>query len=212
MITFLVIFFRRANGDKNFMRTHIADINEVQVKRLLKPTERVYKGTKITVVTGDITNLEVDAIVNPANSQLMTGGGVAGAILRAGGDQIQKEALRKAPVPIGKAVATTAGKLKARYVIHAPTMIHPAMSANRGNAASATKAALECAKRLGIRSLAFPGLGTGVGGLDPQEAANAMVEEIKKHVERDTTLKQIILVGFGADLTQAFENAVIHLF
>jgi len=174
----------------------------------LNTAERVYKGTKITVLTGDITRLEVDAIVNPANSQLIMGGGVAGAILRAGGDQIQKEALRKAPVQIGKAVATTAGKLKAKYVIHAPTMTLPAMSANKENAKLATRGALECAQQLGVKSVAFPGMGTGVGGLNPKEAASAMVEEIKGHIETGTTIKQIILVGFGADLTQSFEKAV----
>jgi len=174
----------------------------------LNTAERVYKGIKITVVTGDITKLEVDAIVNPANSRLVMGGGVAGAILRAGGNQIQKEALRKAPVPMGRAVATTAGKLKAKYIVHAPTMTRPAMSANRENAKLATRGALECAQELGIESMAFPGLGTGVGGLNPQEAAKAMVEEIRKHLKTGTTLKQIILVGFGADLTEAFIEAL----
>lgn len=170
-------------------------------------TERVYKGTKIAVIQGDITKLEVDAIVNPANSHLLMGGGVAGAILRAGGNQIQEEAFRKAPVPIGRAVATTAGKLKAKYVIHAPTMMRPAMATSSENVKSATRAALECAKQTGINTLAFPGMGTGVGGLNPQEAAEAMVEEIRSHIEKgSTTIKQITLVGFGADLTQAFEK------
>jgi len=174
----------------------------------LKATELVFKGIKITVVMGDVTKLEVDAIVNPANSQLIMGGGVAGAILRAGGEQIQKEALRKAPVPIGKALATTAGNLKAKYVIHAPTMTRPAMSTSRENVKLATKGALGRAQQLGIKTLAFPGLGTGVGALNPEDAAKAMVEEIKKHIETGTTLQQIILIGFGADLTQAFEKAV----
>jgi len=174
----------------------------------LNTTERVYKGTRITVVTSDITKLEVEAIVNPANCQLVMGGGVAGAILRAGGDQIQREALRKAPIPIGKAVATTAGKLEAKYVVHAPTMTRPAMPTSRENAKLATRGALDCARELGVKSMAFPGLGTGVGGLDPQEAARVMVEEIKRHIETGTTLKQIVLVGFAADLTQAFKTAV----
>ncbi len=175
-------------------------------------TEQAYKDTKIRVVTGDITKLEIDAIVNPANSQLIMGGGVAGAILRAGGSQIQEEALRKAPTPIGKAVATTAGKLKAKYVIHAPTMTRPAMATNKENAKLAARAALKCAEQLGIKSMAFPGLGTGVGGLGAHEAANVMVEEIKKHIESSTTIKQVILVGFGAKLTQAFQEAVNTIF
>jgi len=177
----------------------------------LSVTERVYKDTKVVVVRGDITKLEVDAIVNPANSQLIMGGGVAGAILRAGGNQTQEEALRKAPIPAGKAVATTAGKLKAKYVIHAPTMTRPAMATSRENARLATTAALQCARQLGIKSVAFPGLGTGVGGLDTRDAANVMVQEIKRHIESGTTLEQAILVGFGADLTQAFREAVESL-
>jgi len=170
--------------------------------------ERVYKDKKIIVTTGDITRLEVDAIVNPANSQLIMGGGVAGAILRAGGNQIQQEALRKAPVPIGKAVATTAGKLKAKYVIHAPTMTQPAMSTSQENVKLATRAALRCAKELGVTSVAFPGMGTGVGGLNLEEAAEAMVTEIRKHVESGTSLKNILLVGFNADLAHAFQKAL----
>lgn len=169
--------------------------------------EHTYKGTTITVVTGDITKLQVDAIVNPANSQLLMGGGVAGAILRAGGNDIQKQALIKAPIPIGKAVATTAGKLKAKHVIHAPTMTQPAMAATLEDVKAATKAALECAKHTHVGNLAFPGLGTGVGGLNPQDAANAMIEEITKHIQQGTTIKQIILVGYNSNLATAFEKA-----
>lgn len=171
-------------------------------------TERVYENTKIRVVTGDITKMEVDAIVNPANSQLIMGGGAAGAILRAGGDQIQEEALRKAPVPTGKAVATTAGKLKARFVIHAPTMTRPAMPTSRENVRLATRAALECASQLGATSVAFPGMGTGVGGLNLEIATEVMIAEIKKHVESGTPLKNIMLVGFNADLARAFERSL----
>lgn len=173
--------------------------------------EQIYKGTRIRVITGDITKLEAQAVVNPANSQLIMGGGVAGAILRAGGDQIQKEASRKAPIPVGKAVATTAGKLRAKHVIHAPTMTRPAMAANKENAKLATRAALQCAKQLGVESIAFPGLGTGVGGLNPKEAAAAMLEEIKKHIDAGTTIKEIVLVGFDAKLAQAFKNATENL-
>lgn len=170
--------------------------------------ERIYKGVTITVAFGDITKLEVDAIVNAANSLLIMGGGVAGAILRAGGQTIQEEANRKAPVPVGKAVATTAGKLKAKYVIHAPTMERPAMSTSKQNVRLATRGALECARQLGIGSVAFPGMGTGVGGLDVEEAANVMVNEIKSHVDAGTPLKRIVLVGFGSELTEAFATAV----
>ncbi len=144
-------------------------------------TEREFKWTKIIVVAGDITKLEVDAIVNAANSQLIMGGGVAGAILKAGGQQIQEQAFKKAPVQIGHAVATKAGKLKTKYIIHAPTMTRPAMATSLDNVKTATAAALRCTQQAHARSLAFPGLGTGVGGLDLQEAANGMVETMKKN-------------------------------
>jgi len=93
----------------------------------------------------------------------------------AGGIRIQEEALRKAPVQIGQAVATTAGKLKAKYIIHAPTMTRPAMAASLGNVRAATGASLECARQMRIQSIAFPGLGTGVGGLNLQDATYAIV-------------------------------------
>jgi len=174
----------------------------------LTTLERVCKNVTVTVTSGDITKLEVDAIVNAANSQLIMGGGVAGAILRAGGREIQEEASEKAPVPVGKAIATTAGKLKARYVIHAPTMERPAMPTSEQNVRLATKGALECARQLGIVSVAFPGMGTGVGGLNVEEAASAIVDEIKNQVESGMPLKKIVLVGFGSDLTEAFARTV----
>jgi O-acetyl-ADP-ribose deacetylase (regulator of RNase III) len=168
--------------------------------------ERRYKETIIAVIGGDITQVEVDAIVNAANSSLVMGGGVAGAMLRAGGRTIQEEANKKAPVPIGKAVATNAGRLKAKYVIHAPTMEQPAMPTDRNKVGLATKGALECARQLGIASLAFPGMGTGVGGLDVKDAAEVMVKEIKRHIDSGTSLKKVALIGFNSDLTQAFVN------
>lgn len=170
--------------------------------------EHSYKRVKVIVEKGDITQLEVDAIVNAANSRLIMGGGVAGAILRAGGQEIQEEALKHAPVPVGKAVATTAGKLKAKYVIHAPTMERPAMSISKGNVQLATKAALECAEKQEIKSVAFPGMGTGVGELNPKEAAQVMAQEIKKHIDEGTNLEQIILVGYTDELFQEFQKAV----
>ncbi len=171
--------------------------------------EREYKETTVTVIQGDITQVEVDAIVNAANSHLIMGGGVAGAILRAGGRTIQEEAYMKAPVAIGKAAATKAGRLKAEYVIHAPTMEEPAMLTDKVRVGLATKGALECARELSIVSIAFPGMGTGVGGLDVKEAAEVMVKEIKRHIELSTTsLKKVVLVGFNSDLTRAFADEV----
>lgn len=170
--------------------------------------ERSYKNVTIIVTKGDITQLKVDAIVNAANSQLIMGGGVAGAILQAGGKEIQEESRKKAPVPVGRAVATTAGKLQAKHVIHAPTMELPAMPTNKQKVRLATKGALECAKQLGISSIAFPGMGTGVGGLNVKKAAEVMVAEIKNHVESGTPLKKIVLVGFDSFQVEAFKDEV----
>ncbi len=170
--------------------------------------EHIYRGVKIIVEKGDITKLEVDAIVNAANSMLIMGGGVAGAILRTGGREIQEEALKHAPVPLGKAVATKAGRLMVKYIIHAPTMERPAMRISKENVWLATKGALDCAVRLKIGSVAFPGMGTGVGGQKPEEAAEVMVREIKSYIDKGTPLKQIILVGFTKDLTHAFQSAL----
>jgi O-acetyl-ADP-ribose deacetylase (regulator of RNase III) len=177
----------------------------------MSTTEREFKCTRIAVIAGDITKLEVDAIVNPANSQLIMGGGVAGAILRAGGREIQEQAFKKAPVQVGQAVATTGGKLKAKYVIHAPTMTLPAMATSLDNVKAATAAALRCSQQVHAQNIAFPGLGTGVGGLAPQEAANVMVETMQKVIEAGTPVKIITLVGYDSDMTRAFAKALLGL-
>jgi len=174
--------------------------------------KRVYKGVEVITLTGDITKQRVKAIVNPANSQLIMGGGVAGAIKRAGGEVIEEEALKQAPVPLGKAVATGAGRLEAKHVIHAPTMERPAMQIGPENVKLAVKGALGCADRLKLESVAFPGMGTGVGGLAPEEAAQTMMSETKTHIEKGTSLKKIIFVGFRDDLTQAFSTAINKAF
>jgi O-acetyl-ADP-ribose deacetylase (regulator of RNase III) len=179
---------------------------------LVTSLERTYKGVRIVVLTGDITKQEVDAIVNPANSMLIMGGGVAGAIRRIGGKEIEDEAVKHAPVPVGEAVATGAGRLKAKYVIHAPTMERPAMRIGKRNVGLSVRGALKCAEGLGVRSLVFPGMGTGVGGLSLEEAARTMVNEVKEHVDERTTLKQIVFIGFNGDLTKAFERAVKEAF
>jgi O-acetyl-ADP-ribose deacetylase (regulator of RNase III) len=173
---------------------------------------RSYRGVEIVAITGDITEQKVDAIINPANSWLVMGGGVAGAIKRIGGEEIEEEAVKHAPIPVGKAVATGAGKLRAKYLIHAPTMERPAMRIAIENVRLAVKAALECADELKLKSVAFPGMGTGVGGLALEEAAKAMIDETRKHVEKGTHLKRIVFVGFTQDLTQAFSKAINNAF
>ena len=186
-------------------------LNIVLTVKPMTSFEHAYKGVRIVVLTGDITKQEVDAIVNPANSLLVMGGGVAGAIKRVGGKEIEDEAVEHAPVPVGEAVATAAGRLKAKYVIHAPTMERPAMRISERNVGLSVRGALKCAEGLEIRSIAFPGMGTGVGGLSLEEAARAMVNKVKEHIDKGTTLKQIVLIGFKEDLTHAFERAVNEL-
>jgi O-acetyl-ADP-ribose deacetylase (regulator of RNase III) len=173
--------------------------------------ELIYKGVRIRVEEGDITQARSDAIVNPANSLLLMGGGVAGAIKQKGGSEIEEEALRHAPLPIGKAIATSAGRLRAKHVIHSPTMERPAMRIEAENIRLAMRGALLCANELGIKSIAFPGLGTGVGGVSPKQAAFAMAQELKRYIDGGTSLKEIILVAFTKDLTKAFERAVVEI-
>jgi len=174
--------------------------------------EHLYRGAIIRVVAGDIAGLEVDAIVNPANSLMHMGGGVAGAIKRVGGTGIEAEALKKAPVKVVDAIATKAGKLPARFVIHAPTMTRPAMQTNEENARQAIRGALECAQELGIHSVAFPGLGTGVGGLSMEAAVNVMMQELKKHLGESTTLREVVFIGFRKEAAEEFEKAFVKTF
>lgn len=173
--------------------------------------EHAYGNVRIVVVAGDITKQKVEAIVNPANSFMVMGGGVASAIKRAGGIEIEEEAVKGAPVKIGGALATKAGRLNADYIIHAPTMDRPALRVDVGNIRSATKGALECAEKQRIRSIAFPGMGTGVGGVKFIEAASAMLEEMKNHIDLGTSLSKIVLVGFTTDSAQTFEKVVSEI-
>lgn len=170
----------------------------------------VYKGVEIEALHADITKLEVDAIVNAANTHLIMGGGVAGAIKRAGGKEIEEEAMKKGPIKIGFAVATSAGKLKAKYVIHAPTM-ELDFKTDENKVRLATIAALKKAEELNISSLAFPALGTGVGGLAKDLVARIMVEELKKHIDSGTRIKKILLVDINADQVEFFKKELGEL-
>jgi len=157
----------------------------------------------IEVIKGDITSISCDAVVNPANSYGYMGGGVAGAIKRVGGSVIEREAVSKAPIEVGKAVATTAGSLPCRNVIHAPTMKRPAMGIGVGNVKLATQAALKLAENLGLRSVALSGMGTGVGGVPPIEAAKAMVEIVKSFEDK---FEKIILVDRNDEMVDCFNS------
>ncbi|AEA47710.1 macro domain-containing protein [Archaeoglobus veneficus] len=167
----------------------------------------LYKGVEILAYHGDITKLEVDAIVNAANTRLIMGGGVAGAIKRAGGKEIEDEAVAKGPIKIGEAVATTAGKLKAKYVIHSPTMGMD-FKTDENKIRLSVQAALKKADELGVETIAFPAMGTGVGGFSREEAAKIMIEEIKKHIDNGTNIKKIILADVNREQVEAFERVI----
>lgn len=158
---------------------------------------------KIRVVKGDITALEVDAIVNPANTHLVMGGGVAGAIKRKGGKEIEEEARKYAPIKIGEAVITSAGKLKAKYVIHSPTMKLD-FKTDENKIALATKAAIEKAIEFNIKSLAFPAMGTGVGGIPFKIAAEIMKNEILKYKNNPNAPEEILIVLYSDDAYKDF--------
>src|SRR5919206_4012093 len=131
---------------------------------------------ELEVVEGDITQLDVDAIANAANDHLWMGAGVAGAIKRAGGEEIEREAMAQGPIELGTAVATTAGRLPARWVIHGAVMGQD-LRTDADLVRRTTRACLELADELFARSLALPAFGTGVGGFQLGRCASIMVEE-----------------------------------
>jgi O-acetyl-ADP-ribose deacetylase (regulator of RNase III) len=161
----------------------------------------------LEVLDTDITTLAVDAIANAANTHLLHGGGVAGAISRAGGPAVDEESRRRAPIVLGSAVETTAGEMPARWVIHAATMElgGPTSSDVIRRATSAT---LWKAEELGARSLALVAFGTGVGGFPIEEAAAIEVEEVRRHLESGSRLERVVFCVRGDDARQAFERAL----
>lgn len=161
----------------------------------------------IEVLETDITTLEVDAIANAANTMLQHGGGVAGAIARAGGPEIQSESDRRAPIGLGEVVETGAGRMPSRWVIHAATM-------ELGGPTSAdvirraTAATLWKAEELNARSLALVAFGTGVGGFPLERAAEIEVDEVRSHLGSGSRLERIVFAVRGAEAREAFERAV----
>lgn len=162
---------------------------------------------KITLHRGDITREETEAIVNAANSSLWMGGGVAGAIKRAGGREIEEEAVKKGPIPVGEAVVTGTGRLSCKYVIHAAVM-GPDLLTDEEKIRAATKNSLLRAEELGLKSIAFPALGTGVGRFPYAKAAEVMVQEVREHLGGGSGLEEVIFVLYGEEAYQAFEKAV----
>ena len=160
---------------------------------------------KIEVHQGDITQLELDALVNAANNRLWMGGGVAGALKRAGGPEIEAEAIKKGPIPIGEAVVTGAGKLKAKYVIHAAVM-GQYLQTDTEKIRQATRNSLRRADELGLKSIAFPALGTGVGGFPLNECARIMIGEVRQYSTKKTSLEKVVFVLFDPTAYQVFKR------
>ena len=157
--------------------------------------EKSVSGVKIKVVQGDITEMEVDAIVNAANNFLWMGAGVAGAIKRKGGGEIEDEAMKKGPISVGEAIVTSAGKLKAQYVIHAAVMGQDLIT-NEEYMKNATSNSLKRAEELKINSVAFPAFGTGVGGFPMDRCARIMLDEVKDFSKKSKYVKEVLFVLF----------------
>jgi O-acetyl-ADP-ribose deacetylase (regulator of RNase III) len=160
---------------------------------------------EIELVAGDIAALDVDAVANAANNRLWMGAGVAGALKRAGGDEIEREALAKGPIEVGEAVATGAGRLPARWVIHGAVMGQD-LRTDTDLVARTTRRCLEVADELGARSLALPAFGTGVGGLPLEECARVMVAVVETY--EPEALARIVFAVFGDEAAAVFARAL----
>jgi O-acetyl-ADP-ribose deacetylase (regulator of RNase III) len=160
---------------------------------------------KLEVVDGDIAALEVDAIANAANDALWMGAGVAGALKRAGGEQIEREAMAQGPIPVGEAIATTGGRLQARWVIHGAVMGQDLRTSGE-LVERTTRSVLDVAEELGAHSLAVPAFGTGVGGFPLEDCARVMVRAVREHEPR--TLDHVVFAVYGDEAREAFERAL----
>jgi O-acetyl-ADP-ribose deacetylase (regulator of RNase III) len=174
--------------------------------------EVLVKNTKIKLFQGDITTLKVDAIVNAANNKFWMGGGVAGAIKRKGGGIIEKEAVALGPKPVGEVVATGAGNLPAKYVIHAAVMEQDLVT-NGEIIGKATLNTLKKAEELGVSSLAFPAFGTGVGRFPLKDCAKIMLGEVLDFIGKgkDIKLKSIIFALYDKSAFEAFQEEMKKL-
>jgi O-acetyl-ADP-ribose deacetylase (regulator of RNase III) len=165
---------------------------------------------KIVLLQGDLTEMDVDAIVNAANNDLQLGGGVAGAIRRKGGDAIQRECDVIGSIPVGGAAITTGGKLRARFVIHAASMQLGGETTARA-LRSSTAHALRIASERGLRSIAFPAVGTGIAGFPIPECARIMLREVVEHLKKPTSLEKISFVLFDSTALSEFEKVLTEM-
>lgn len=160
---------------------------------------------ELTAIEGDITRMPADAIANAANDRLWMGSGVAGAIKRAGGEEIEREAVALGPIDPGDAIATGAGRLKCKYVIHGAVMGQD-LRTDAALVERATRRCLEVADGLGCASLALPAFGTGVGGFPHDECARIMVAVARAYAPR--SLRRVIFAVFGEEAARAFAEAL----
>jgi O-acetyl-ADP-ribose deacetylase (regulator of RNase III) len=160
---------------------------------------------KIVFEQGDVTEATTEAIVNAANTDLQLGAGVAGAIRAKGGPEIQAECDRIGSIPLGEAAVTGAGKLKAKYVIHAASMRFGTLTTADSLRAS-TRNSLLLAAEKGIKTIAFPAVGTGIAGFPMDRCAEIMLEEVVEHLRGKTSLEQVRFVLFDAPSLRTFQE------
>jgi O-acetyl-ADP-ribose deacetylase len=160
-------------------------------------------GLTVEVQQGDLTEQDVDAIVNAANNDLILGGGVAGAIARRGGPAIQAECRGIGPIEVGGAAITGGGQLKARFVVHAASMRLGGRTSAE-TLRSSTRCGLEIASERRLRSIAFPAVGTGIAHFPLDDCARIMLEEVVRHAAQDTSLKEVRFVLFGDEADATF--------
>ncbi len=165
----------------------------------------------LVLLQGDIVRVQAEAIVNAANSGLRGGGGVDGAIHRAGGPTIMEECRKIGGCPTGSAVATSAGRLPAKYVFHAVGPIYSNRGEDARLLASAYQACLDLAEQYQVKSMAFPSLSTGVYGYPVEEAAPIALGTILKHIQQPTSLQQVLFVLYGEPTYTVFEQTLMKM-
>src|SRR5690348_13062543 len=162
----------------------------------------------IEILQGDLTEMDVDAIVNAANNDLQLGAGVAGAVRRRGGPAIQQECDRIGRIPLGEAATTSGGNLKARYVIHAASMQLGGRTTAKSLEAS-TRNSLRRANEKGLGSIAFPAIGTGVAGFDARQCAAIMLRVVIDHLQGKTSIERVVFVLFDEPTRRIFEETLL---
>ncbi len=172
---------------------------------------RTINGVTLALMRGNIVEVQADAIVNAANSGLRGGGGVDGAIHRAGGPSIMEECRKIGGCPTGEAVVTPAGRLPAKYVFHAVGPIYSGSLDDQRLLASAYQSCLNLAEKHQVKCIAFPSLSTGIYGYPLELAAPIALHTIIEHIKKPTCLQQVLMVLFGESAYKVHEQALDKL-